>query len=138
MKFIDSAFRLGIAVSVAVSGVSHAYLFVHGYRYIPAVGPAFLLQASVFLAVAVLLAIGGPAWLRWAAAAMSAGSLVAFALSRTVGLFGFVERGWRPAPQAAVSVAAEILAVTLWALWAFRKYAAGERAGTVNSAPISP
>jgi hypothetical protein len=38
-----------------------------------------------------------------------AGALVAFALSRTVGLFGFAERGWDPSPQAAVSVIAEVL-----------------------------
>jgi hypothetical protein len=117
MKLIDLALRLGIAASLALSGVSHAYLFIHGYRYIPAIGPAFLLQASVCMSVAVLVAIGGPAWLRWVAAALSAGSLVAFALSRTVGLLGFTERGWQPAPQAAISVAAEVFAVALWATW---------------------
>ncbi|ETB37017.1 hypothetical protein N602_22640, partial [Mycobacterium avium subsp. hominissuis 10-5606] len=42
------------------------------------------------------------------------GSLVAFAASRTVGLFGFAERGWDPAPYAAISVAAEVLTVLLW------------------------
>jgi hypothetical protein len=42
---------------------------------------------------------------------LSAGALVAFALSRTVGLFGFTELGWNPSPQAAVSVIAEVLTV---------------------------
>jgi hypothetical protein len=37
-------------------------------------------------------------------------------LSRTVGLFGFSETGWEPAPHAAISVAAEVLAVGLWAV----------------------
>lgn len=120
MTLIDPALRLGIAASLALTGVSHAYLFIHGYRYIPFIGPSFLLQASVCMAVAVLLAIGGPAWLRWVAAALSAGSLVAFALSRTIGLFGFTERGWQPAPQAAISVVAEVLAVALWAVWLVR------------------
>ena len=41
--------RVGIGATLAVSGVIHAYLYVHGYRYIPTIGPAFLLQASVFL-----------------------------------------------------------------------------------------
>ena len=30
MKPTDIALRLGIAASLAVSGVSHAYLYVHG------------------------------------------------------------------------------------------------------------
>ena len=116
MRLTDVALRLGIAATLAVSGVSHAYLYIHGYRHIPNIGTAFLLQASVCFALAVLLVIGGPAWLRWAAAGLAAGSLVAFALSRTVGLLGFTERGWQPSPHAAVSVAAEALTVVLWAV----------------------
>ncbi|BBY68847.1 hypothetical protein MPRI_10340 [Mycobacterium paraintracellulare] len=37
-----------------------------------------------------------------------------FALSRTVGLFGFSERGWDPSPYAAISVAAEVVILLLW------------------------
>ncbi|MDT5327867.1 MAG: hypothetical protein QOF25_5019 [Mycobacterium sp.] len=44
----------------------------------------------------------------------SAGSLIAFSLSRTVGLFGFTERGWQPAPHAAISVGAELLTLVLF------------------------
>jgi hypothetical protein len=117
MRPTDIALRLGIAAALAVSGVGHAYLYIHGYRHIPNIGPAFLLQASVSCAVAVLIVVGGPAWLRWAAAAMAAGSLVAFALSRTVGVLGFTERGWQPAPHAAISAVAEVLTVVLWAVW---------------------
>lgn len=91
---IGALVRLGLAASLALSAVSHAYLYVHGYQRIPAIGTGFLVQASVSLAIALLIVAGGPAWLRWAGAAMAAGSLVAFALSRTVGLFGFSERGW--------------------------------------------
>ena len=90
--------RVGIGATLAVSGVIHAYLYVHGYRYIPTIGPAFLLQASVFCALAVLILAGGPDWLRWAGGVASVAALVAFALSRTVGLFGFTERGWQPSP----------------------------------------
>jgi hypothetical protein len=90
------AFRLGISASLAVSGVIHAYLYVSGYRDIPTIGPAFLGQAVVFCVLALLVLAGGPAWLRWVAAVLSAGALVAFALSRTVGLFGFTELGWNP------------------------------------------
>lgn len=106
--------RLGLAASLATSAVSHTYLYVRGYQHIPAIGIGFLVQASVSLALALLIVAGGPGWLRWAGAALAVGSLVAFALSRTVGLFGFSERGWDPAPYAAISVGAEVLTVALW------------------------
>ena len=109
--------RLAIAVALAVSGISHAYLYVHGYQHIPTIGTAFVVQASVSFALAVLILIGGPSWLQWAAAAVSGGALGAFVLSRTVGLFGFSETGWEPAPHAAISVAAELVAVGLWAIY---------------------
>ena len=89
--------------TLAISGVIHAYLYIHGYQYIPTIGTAFLVQASVFCALGVLVAAGGPAWLRWAGGVSSVAALIAFALSRTVGLSGFTERGWSP-PQAALSV----------------------------------
>lgn len=106
--------RLGLAASLAISAASHAYLYVHGYQRIPTIGVGFLVQASVSVAVALLIAAGAPGWVRWAGATVAAGSLVAFALSRTVGLFGFFERGWDPAPYAAISVGAEVLTVALW------------------------
>lgn len=108
--------RIGYTASLLGSAASHAYLYVHGYQHIPMIGTAFLVQASVSFAVAVLIALGGPSWLRWTAAAIAGGSLVAFALSRTAGLFGFTERGWDPSPYAAISVGAEVLTVLLWTL----------------------
>jgi hypothetical protein len=106
--------RIGIALALAVTGVSHAYLYIHGYRHIPTIGTAFLIQASISFALAALILVGGPAWLRWAGAMLAGGSLVAFALSRTVGLFGFSEQGWQPSPHAALSAVAEVLTVGLW------------------------
>ncbi len=107
--------RLGLALSLVVSAASHAYLYIHGYQHIPKIGTAFQIQASIFFALAVLILAGGPGWLRWVAAAGAGGSLVAFVLSRTVGLFGFTEFGWEPSPYAASSVVAEVLTVLLWA-----------------------
>ncbi len=115
MTMTGALIRIGFAVSLAASAISHAYLYVHGYRHIPDIGAAFLVQASAALAIALLILLGGPGWLRWAGAAVAGGSLVAFALSRTVGVFGFSERGWDPAPHAAISVGAEVLTVALWA-----------------------
>ena len=109
--------RSALPLAVATSGISHAYLYVHGYHHIPMIGPAFLVQAGVSFALALLILIGGPWWLQWAAAALAGGALVAFVLSRTVGLFGFSETGWEPSPHAAISVIAEVLTVALWAAY---------------------
>jgi hypothetical protein len=111
---MNLALRFGMPASLAVSAASHAVLYVHGYREIPVIGPGFLVQASVFAALAVLIALGGPSWLGGVAVLTSAGSLIAFSLSRTVGLFGFTERGWQPAPHAAISVGAELLTLVLF------------------------
>ncbi len=120
--------RLALAAALAVSAFSHAYLYVHGYQHIPMIGTSFLIQASVSSSLALLVAAGGPWWLQWAAAAMAGGSLVAFALSRTVGLFGFSERGWDPAPHAALTVVSEALCVALWAA-AFVRWPRASTAG---------
>src|SRR5271170_2198914 len=109
--------RIGMAAAMAITGVSHAYLYIHGYHHIPTIGAAFVVQASVSFALALLILIGGPSWLQWAAAAVAGGALGAFVLSRTVGLFGFSEQGWQPSPHAAISVVAEVLAVGLWAVY---------------------
>jgi hypothetical protein len=113
MTFKDLLLRVGIAVSLVVSAISHAHLYVHGYQHIPTIGTGFLLQASVSFALAALIMVGGPFWLSWAAAAAAGGSLVAFVLSRTVGLVGFTERGWDPSPYAVISVGAEVATVVL-------------------------
>lgn len=103
--------RAVIAVSLVASGVSHTYLYVHGYGHIPVVGPGFLVQASVSFALALLILAGGPEWLELAAGVLAVGALVAFALSRTVGIAGFIERGFEPAPHAVISVGAELVTV---------------------------
>jgi hypothetical protein len=113
MNIVNLALRIAISASLAVSGVIHAYLYVHGYRDIPAVGPAFLVQGSVFCALAVLILVGGPGWLQLVALIGAGGSLVAFALSRTVGLLGFTETGWQPSPYAVITVVAEVLTLLL-------------------------
>lgn len=124
MNATMSVLRIGLAVSLAgslaVSAMSHTYLYVHGYQHIPRIGTAFLVQASVSFALALLILVGGPWWLRWMAAAVAGGSLIAFALSRTIGVFGFVERGWDPSPHAALSVGAELLTVLLCAVASLR------------------
>jgi hypothetical protein len=121
MKIVNLTLRIAIGASLAASGVIHAYLYIHGYRDIPAVGPAFLVQGSVFCALAVLILAGGPGWLQLVAAIGAAGSLGAFALSRTVGLFGFSETGWQPAPYAMITVVVEVLTLLLVGATALRQ-----------------
>jgi hypothetical protein len=121
MNITNLTLRIAIGASLAASGLIHAYLYIHGYRDIPTVGPAFLVQGSVFCALAVLILAGGPAWLQLIAAIGAAGSLVAFALSRTVGLFGFTETGWQPAPYAMITVAVEVLTLLLIGTTALRQ-----------------
>jgi hypothetical protein len=111
------AVRFAVAATLAVSGVIHAYLYIDGgYRYIPTVGPGFLVQASTFCALAVLILVGAPEWFSWAGALLSIGALIAFALSRSIGLFGFTERGWNPSPYAELSVIAEALTAVVVAV----------------------
>ncbi len=108
--------RIGAALGLGVSGYLHAELYIHGYRVIPGIGSAFLLQASGSLAVALLLLASGAPVLRLGAVALAAGALAGFALSRTVGVFGFIEHGFDPAPQALLSVLVEIAALLLLAI----------------------
>lgn len=110
---------VGIVAALVLSAISHAYLYLHGYQHIPLIGFGFLTLTSVFLAFAVLIALGGPAWLRLAALTVALGALGAFVMSRTIGLVGFSERGWQPAPHAMISVLAElsVVGLTVWSLW---------------------
>ena len=109
--------NIGIAAGLLVSAASHGYLYLHGYRYIPAIGAGFLALTSISVALAVLILLGGPAWLRVIALLASVGALGAFVLSRTVGVMGFIERGWE-APHGPISVLAEAATVLLcgWSL----------------------
>lgn len=108
--------RIGAALCVGVSGYLHAELYLHGYRAVPGIGPAFLLQASGSLAVALLLLFAGPVILRLGALALAVGALGGFVASRTVGVLGFVEHGLDPAPQALLSLVTEVAALLLLAI----------------------
>lgn len=112
---VRTVVRYGLAVATAASGHIHADLYVHGYRGIHVIGPMFLLQAADSFAVALLLLVTGTAVSLLGAAGLAGGALVGLLLSRTVGVFGFVAHGWQPAPQAALTIVAETLALLLLA-----------------------
>ncbi|MFE4956988.1 hypothetical protein ACFRCW_23530 [Streptomyces sp. NPDC056653] len=119
------ALRLVLAATLAASGYIHAQLYIDGYRFIHVIGPLFLLQAGAAFAVAALLLLAAPLLLRIAAAAIAIGALAGFATSRTIGLFGFTERGLQPAPQALLSLIAEtltLLTVVAWQAFEVRRH----------------
>jgi hypothetical protein len=105
------------ALLIAAGGYVHLCLYRHGYRTIPKIGVGFLLTviASGVLSLG-LVALRGDAnrLARLAGLALSAGTLVAFAVSRTpAGLFNFREVGFHPSPQAALAVISEGSALLL-------------------------
>ena len=105
------------ALLIAPGGYLHLCLYRRGYRTIPTIGTAFLLTviASGVLALGLLVLRGFPNRLaRLGGIALSAGTLVAFAISRTPGgLFNFHEVGFQPSPQAALAVISEASAFLL-------------------------
>jgi hypothetical protein len=115
---LDLAGRAAATALLTASGYIHLDLYLNGYRVIPKVGTLFLIQANGSFAVALLLLLTGSFVPRLAAAGLSAGALFGFVLSRTVGVFGFTERGLQPDPQALASILVEaalliVLAVSL-------------------------
>jgi hypothetical protein len=111
MKIVNLTLRTAISASLAVSGVVHAYLYTNG-RDIPTVGPAFLLQASVFCALAVLILVGGPAWLQLAAAAGATG-LAGGVRCRARSAFRFHRNRLGAPRRTPCRVVAEVLTVVL-------------------------
>jgi len=121
------ALDLGAAALVAAGGYLHYCLYRNGYRTIPKIGTAFLLQvvASGLVAVALILPIHlavrvgrhtlrAAIAIRLAGIGLSAGTLVAFLLSRLPGgIFDFEERGLQPAPQSLLTLIVEGGAILL-------------------------
>ena len=117
---------LGAAILVATGGYVHYCLYRNGYRAIPVIGPGFLIQVISSAAIAVALVmpwrelrighwvIHPATEVRLGALALSAGTLIAFGLTRRPGgLFNFQERGFQPAPQALIALVAESGALIL-------------------------
>jgi hypothetical protein len=114
MRFVNSFLpRLAVALCLATGGYIHAQLYVRGYHAIPYIGTSFRWDAAASFAVAALLLVANPIVLRLAAAGLCLSGLGGFTVSRTIGLFGFTERGWQPAPQAQLSVLAWSAALAL-------------------------
>ncbi|WUJ67909.1 hypothetical protein OG809_22665 [Kribbella soli] len=113
---------LPLSICLATSGFIHAQLYVRSYHFIPTIGPSFHWDAAASIAVAVLLLIRNAGVLRILAAGLCLSGLGGFTLSRTVGLFGFTERGWQPSPQAPLSVVAWVAALVLLLVPTIRQF----------------
>jgi hypothetical protein len=102
------ALLAGAAV-IAGSALIHLYLWADGYRHVTTIGPLFLAQGIAGLVLAALLV----AYPRVATAAAGTGYLLAtiggFALSASVGLFGFQDT--LDAPWAASALLIELAGV---------------------------
>lgn len=83
--------RVLAAAGVLVSAAVHLKLWLDGFRDIPVIGPAFLLNAVGGLVIAVLLVT----WRHWIPLVLALGfgisTLGAYLISATVGLFGVHE-----------------------------------------------
>ena len=116
------------AAFIVVGGYIHLCLYRRGYRFIPGIGVSFLAQiiGSAIIAVTLASLVGsrrvlhiGPMSMRLSTGArlsglgISVSTLIAFWLTRTIGLFSFKERGLNPSPQALIALLAESAVVVL-------------------------
>ena len=130
---------LGAAALIAVGAVHAQQYYDAGYRVIPTIGPLFLLTFIAATAVGLTLMAplervagrAGPIVLALAALAgigMAAGALGALFISERVGLFGFMEFGYRPVIVLSLALeagAVALLGAFLLAAWRLRR--AGRR-----------
>ena len=99
---------LGAALLIA-GGLIHYDLWEAGYRHIPRIGPLFIANFVLSIAIAGALVVTGRATVALAGIVLAAGSLVGLVLSRTVGVLGFTETGWTP--QAISTLGSEVGAI---------------------------
>jgi hypothetical protein len=107
--------RIVAASLVATAAAIHLYLWFDYFHRVHIVGPLFLANAAVGIAIAVALAANGRVLVLLTGAGYAAGTLVAFAVSARWGLFGYRERFWGHWQEAAgaVELAAAVLLLAM-------------------------
>ncbi len=103
------------AALILVSGMIHLLLWKDEYAELPLIGILFLANAGAAVLIAAALLGRPPGAFALAGLSFAVLTLVAFVLSRTVGLFGVVESTIDAAAVAAGS--AELVAVVLLTVW---------------------
>lgn len=117
--------RMLAAAGVLVSGAVHLLLWFDGYRTIPLIGPAFMLNAVAAVAIAALL-LWWPHWVPLLLAiGFGASTLGAFVISATVGLFG-VHEVWSGG-AVLTAAASEVLAIVASVIAVVHEYGMPDR-----------
>ncbi len=101
------------AVLVVLSAVIHLRLWSESYQHIPTIGPLFLIQGIVGIAVAALVALFRRLVVLAGAALFAIGTIGGLLLSVHVGLFGFQDS--LSAPYATTSLILEAIAFVVLA-----------------------
>jgi hypothetical protein len=99
------------ALLLIASGVIHIHLWSTGYRHIPTIGPLFLMQGIVAVALGVLVAATRRLFATTLGALFAISTIGGFLLSVGIGLFGF--RDTWSAPYAGMAFTVEIAATVL-------------------------
>ena len=106
--------RIAAASLIVGGGVVHYRLWRDGYRGIDVIGPLFVANVVLSSVLALAVVVRGSRTVALAGIPFSLGTIVSLILSRTTGLFGFVERAWTP--DAVRATTAEIGSVVALAL----------------------
>src|SRR4051794_21363529 len=101
--------RVVAAALILATGILHFKLYFDAYRDVDKVGPLFIAIFVGSIVVAALLLL----WRHWLALVIGLGFvdaiLIGFGVSRTSrGVFDFSETGFKPSPEAVLSLTFEI------------------------------
>jgi hypothetical protein len=88
--------RLFAALLLTAGGLIHYDLWNAGYRHIPRIGPLFMVNFVISIAIAATLVVSRRAAVAVAGIVFAALSLAGLVLSRTIGVLGFTEMVWTP------------------------------------------
>lgn len=105
--------RLCAVTFVIMGGLVHLQLWRSGYRGIPNVGDAFLVNVALAGVIALAVLVRNNWRVNLAGVVFSVGSLAALVMSRTVGFLGFTERAWTD--RAVQATTAEVGAIVAFA-----------------------
>lgn len=105
--------RICAVTFVVIGGLVHLQLWRSGYKGIPIVGDAFLVNVALAGVLALAVLVRNDWRVNLAGVLFSIGSLGALLMSRTVGFLGFTERAWTE--RAVQATTAEIGAIVAFA-----------------------
>jgi hypothetical protein len=114
---VSRGLLVGAAAALLVGGYEHWSLYRRSYHVIPVIGVLFALNAGASAVTGAALLVRREMVVRAGGVAVALTTLGFFVASRLPGgVFNFQERGLNPAPQAAITVAAETATVVLLAV----------------------